>query len=175
MTVFTLSYGTESSATCAAFPSLPAGRRLRLRAHDPDLSLARRSFRSPRSAGLRQPPHHCVRPVLRLLFRAGAPGYVIAFLTLGLGLMGVVYGPLGTVLSELFPRACATPAPHSRSTSRASSAPRSLHTRRRGSRSNYGLAVRRLLSVAVHAVLAGGAVALTRDQRRRLVARRRRR
>jgi metabolite-proton symporter len=36
------------------------------------------------------------------LFLAGTAG-VIAMLVLGLGLMGLVYGPLGTVISELFP------------------------------------------------------------------------
>src|SRR5688500_9146482 len=36
------------------------------------------------------------------IFVAGTPG-AIATLAIGLGLMGLTYGPLGTVLSELFP------------------------------------------------------------------------
>lgn len=40
--------------------------------------------------------------VLAPLFLAGTLG-VVAMLALGLGLMGLTYGPLGTVLSELFP------------------------------------------------------------------------
>jgi hypothetical protein len=40
--------------------------------------------------------------VLAPLFAAGTIG-VVCMLTLGLGLMGLTYGPLGTVLSELFP------------------------------------------------------------------------
>ena len=38
------------------------------------------------------------------LFGAGTPG-VLAFLALGLALMGLTYGPLGTALAELFPTA----------------------------------------------------------------------
>jgi MFS family permease len=37
------------------------------------------------------------------LFDSGAPLRVLIFLALGLGLMGLTYGPLGTALSELFP------------------------------------------------------------------------
>jgi MFS family permease len=37
------------------------------------------------------------------LFSSGAPYRVVIFLALGLGLMGLSYGPLGTALSELFP------------------------------------------------------------------------
>jgi metabolite-proton symporter len=40
--------------------------------------------------------------VLQPLFLAGTIG-VVSMLALGLGLMGLTYGPLGTVLSELFP------------------------------------------------------------------------
>jgi len=40
--------------------------------------------------------------VLAPLFLAGTVG-VVSMLALGLGLMGLTYGPLGTVLSELFP------------------------------------------------------------------------
>ena len=40
--------------------------------------------------------------LLAPLFEAGAAG-ALAMLALGLGLMGLTYGPLGTVLSELFP------------------------------------------------------------------------
>jgi metabolite-proton symporter len=40
--------------------------------------------------------------VLAPLFNAGTTG-VIAMMTLGLALMGLTYGPLGTVVSELFP------------------------------------------------------------------------
>ena len=36
------------------------------------------------------------------IFQAGSTGAVIA-LCLGLGLMGLTYGPLGTVISEIFP------------------------------------------------------------------------
>ena len=42
--------------------------------------------------------------VLGPLFTAGTPGAVLT-LAIGLGLMGITYGPLGTVLSELFPTA----------------------------------------------------------------------
>ena len=37
------------------------------------------------------------------LFGSGSPLRVVIFLALGLGLMGLTYGPLGTALSELFP------------------------------------------------------------------------
>jgi metabolite-proton symporter len=40
--------------------------------------------------------------VMAPMFRAGATGTVVA-LVVGLSLMGLTYGPLGTVLSELFP------------------------------------------------------------------------
>ena len=40
--------------------------------------------------------------VLAPLFRAGTGG-AVAMMALGLGLMGMTYGPLGTVVSELFP------------------------------------------------------------------------
>ncbi|MEO7774118.1 MAG: MFS transporter, partial [Steroidobacteraceae bacterium] len=39
------------------------------------------------------------------LFGGGTTTHVIAFLSVGLGLMGLTYGPLGTVLAELFPTA----------------------------------------------------------------------
>jgi MFS family permease len=42
--------------------------------------------------------------VLAPLFSAGTHG-VLAMLALGLALMGMTYGPLGTVVSELFPTA----------------------------------------------------------------------
>ena len=42
--------------------------------------------------------------VMAPIFVAGTPG-AVATLALGLGLMGLTYGPLGTVLSELFPPA----------------------------------------------------------------------
>ncbi|MFY9326988.1 MAG: MFS transporter [Georgfuchsia sp.] len=37
------------------------------------------------------------------MFGSGDIGMITAFLSLGMGLMGMTYGPLGTVLSELFP------------------------------------------------------------------------
>lgn len=37
------------------------------------------------------------------LFSAGSMGGVILFLSLGLGIMGLTYGPCGTILSEMFP------------------------------------------------------------------------
>lgn len=37
------------------------------------------------------------------LFGAGTPGGVVLFLCIGLGLMGMTYGPLGASLAELFP------------------------------------------------------------------------
>lgn len=37
------------------------------------------------------------------MFGSGSPVLVTCFLCLGLGLMGMTYGPLGTMLSELFP------------------------------------------------------------------------
>jgi MFS family permease len=37
------------------------------------------------------------------LFGSDSPLRVVIFLALGLGLMGLTYGPLGTALSELFP------------------------------------------------------------------------
>ena len=37
------------------------------------------------------------------LFGSGSTAQVTVFLSLGLGLMGLTYGPLGTILSELFP------------------------------------------------------------------------
>jgi metabolite-proton symporter len=43
----------------------------------------------------------CLAP----LFGSGATSGVIAYLALGLALMGLTYGPLGTALSELFPTA----------------------------------------------------------------------
>ena len=39
------------------------------------------------------------------LFTAGSSGSVLLFLSLGLGVMGLTYGPLGTVLSQMFPTA----------------------------------------------------------------------
>ena len=39
------------------------------------------------------------------LFLAGSPGTTIVYLSLGLFLMGLTYGPLGTALAELFPTA----------------------------------------------------------------------
>lgn len=39
------------------------------------------------------------------IFTASSPWLTAAFLAVGLGIMGLVYGPLGTVLSELFPTA----------------------------------------------------------------------
>jgi metabolite-proton symporter len=41
--------------------------------------------------------------VLAPLFGSGTPTGVLAFLCLGLALMGLTYGPLGTALAELFP------------------------------------------------------------------------
>jgi metabolite-proton symporter len=41
--------------------------------------------------------------VLAPLFGSGSTVVVAAFLAIGLGLMGMTYGPLGTLLSELFP------------------------------------------------------------------------
>ena len=40
--------------------------------------------------------------MLAPLFEAGTAG-AVAMMAIGLALMGLVYGPLGTVLSELFP------------------------------------------------------------------------
>lgn len=37
------------------------------------------------------------------MLRAGSPTLVLAYLSIALGLMGMTYGPLGTILSELFP------------------------------------------------------------------------
>ncbi|WP_372012660.1 MFS transporter [Pseudoxanthomonas sp. 10H] len=37
------------------------------------------------------------------LFAAGHPAQVLLFLCLGLGLMGLTYGPCGTILAEMFP------------------------------------------------------------------------
>jgi metabolite-proton symporter len=37
------------------------------------------------------------------LFAAGSPWQVLLFLCLGLGLMGLTYGPCGTILAEMFP------------------------------------------------------------------------
>ena len=39
------------------------------------------------------------------LFGAGSEGAILLFMALGLGLMGLTYGPLGTLLSEQFPTA----------------------------------------------------------------------
>jgi len=41
-------------------------------------------------------------PIMAPLFERGTAGAILT-LALGLGLMGLTYGPLGTVLSELFP------------------------------------------------------------------------
>jgi MFS family permease len=43
--------------------------------------------------------------VFEPLFSSGAPVRVVIFLSLGLAVMGLTYGPLGTALSELFPTA----------------------------------------------------------------------
>jgi metabolite-proton symporter len=40
--------------------------------------------------------------VLAPIFKAGTPGAIVT-LALGLGLMGLTYGPLGTLISEIFP------------------------------------------------------------------------
>ena len=37
------------------------------------------------------------------LFGSGSTVLVTLFLSIGLALMGIVYGPLGTILSEIFP------------------------------------------------------------------------
>ena len=37
------------------------------------------------------------------LFAAGHPAQVLLFLCVGLGLMGLTYGPCGTILAEMFP------------------------------------------------------------------------
>lgn len=42
--------------------------------------------------------------VMPLMFKAGVAGTIFAMVT-GMALMGLAYGPLGTVLSELFPTA----------------------------------------------------------------------
>src|SRR6185369_2578007 len=42
--------------------------------------------------------------VMAPIFEAGTTGAILT-LAIGLGLMGLTYGPLGTVLSELFPTA----------------------------------------------------------------------
>ncbi|HEY0199817.1 MAG TPA: MFS transporter [Rhodanobacter sp.] len=39
------------------------------------------------------------------LFAAGSSGSVLLFLALGLGAMGLTYGPLGTILAQMFPTA----------------------------------------------------------------------
>ncbi|MFX7690432.1 MFS transporter, partial [Acinetobacter baumannii] len=39
------------------------------------------------------------------LFSTGDTSSTLLFLSIGLGLMGLGYGPLGTILSELFPTA----------------------------------------------------------------------
>ena len=39
------------------------------------------------------------------LFAAGSSGSVLLFLALGLGVMGLTYGPLGTILAQMFPTA----------------------------------------------------------------------
>jgi metabolite-proton symporter len=41
--------------------------------------------------------------LLAPLFGSGSTPVVVAFLAIGLGLMGMTYGPLGTLLSEMFP------------------------------------------------------------------------
>jgi MFS family permease len=43
--------------------------------------------------------------VLEPMFGSGNAWVVMAFMVLGLGLMGMTYGPLGTLLSEMFPPA----------------------------------------------------------------------
>jgi metabolite-proton symporter len=43
--------------------------------------------------------------IMAPLFNGGTDAHVLAFLSLGLLLMGFTYGPLGTILSELFPTA----------------------------------------------------------------------
>lgn len=43
--------------------------------------------------------------VMAPLFNGGTDAHVLAFLSIGLLLMGFCYGPLGTILSELFPTA----------------------------------------------------------------------
>lgn len=41
--------------------------------------------------------------IMAPLFSGGTDAHVLAFLSIGLFLMGMTYGPLGTILSELFP------------------------------------------------------------------------
>jgi len=41
--------------------------------------------------------------VLAPMFGSGSVLQVLVFLSIGLGLMGMTYGPLGTLLSEMFP------------------------------------------------------------------------
>ena len=49
--------------------------------------------------------HGCLWPGVRAAAAAGQPGSVLLCLALGLGLMGVAYGPLGAALASLFPTA----------------------------------------------------------------------
>ena len=69
------------------------------------------------AVGLAMPP----------LLGAGTIG-ALAFLSLALGAMGLTFAPLGALLPELFPPACATPAPRAPIISAAFSAPRSRPT-----------------------------------------------
>ena len=70
-------------------------------------------------------------------FRGGTAGAMLA-LAVGLTLMGLTYGPLGTALSELFPTRVRYTGSSLTLISRASSAPRSRPTRRRGWRRDTG-------------------------------------
>jgi MFS family permease len=48
-------------------------------------------------------PSRCSAWLLAPLFGSGSVVQVTLFMSLGLALMGMTYGPLGTMLSELFP------------------------------------------------------------------------
>ena len=74
------------------------------------------------------------------LFVAGTLGGTLLFMVLGMCLVGLTYGPVGTLLAQLFPDCrCAIPARRWHSTCRASSAHRSRPTSRCGWPGTTGL------------------------------------
>ena len=107
--------------------------------------------------------------VLAPLFEAGMAG-VTAGMALGMSCMGLAYGPLGTVLAELFPTAVrytgSSLTYNLAGIFGASLAPYAATWLA----SNSGLRVRRLLPVPGDVVVAGGTVAEPRDPGRHALA-----
>ena len=108
MTVFTLTLGHQQARLLAAgIPDPADDRRAVLRPRPFPLSAWLADRFSPRRVLIVASRGHgaCSAWLFAPLLQAGQPGSVLLCLALGLGLMGVAYGPLGAALAALFPTA----------------------------------------------------------------------